>query len=89
MEFQLRTSFAYTVLRPDESEVLGCVYLYPTQQLGYDVEVTMWVRESEAQTGLDEHLFETVRNWIAKTWPFSNPAYPGRTIPWEVWRKGE
>ena len=93
-EFQLRTSFAYTVVSPvvspvvsrDEEAVLGCVYFYPTQKLGHDVEITLWVRESEAQTGLDEDLFETVQNWISEKWPFSRPAYPGRTISWETWR---
>ena len=89
VEFQLRTSFAYTVVSPDERAVLGCMYIYPTQKFGHDVEITVWVRESEAQTGLDEHLFETVKSWIARSWPFSNPAYPGRTIPWETWRTSE
>ena len=87
VEFQLRTSFAYTVVRLDEGAVLGCVYIYPTRKRGHDVEITLWVRESEAQTGLDEHLFDTVNHWVAEIWPFSNPAYPGRTIPWETWRK--
>lgn len=30
-EFALRRSFAYTVIAPDESRVLGCVYLYPSE----------------------------------------------------------
>ncbi len=30
-EFQLRTSFAYTVVSLDETEVLGCVYFYPAR----------------------------------------------------------
>ena len=79
-EFQLRTSFAYTVVRHDEAAVLGCMYIYPTRTHGHDAEITMWVRESEAQTGLDEHLFDTVKKWIAETWPFSNPTYPGRIL---------
>ena len=87
VEFQLRTSFAYTVVSSDERTILGCMYIYPTQKLDCDVEITMWVRESESQTGLDDDLFETVRSWIARAWPFSNPAYPGRTIPWEEWRQ--
>ena len=87
VEFQLRTSFAYTVVRLDESSVLGCMYIYPAFNSDHDVEITMWVRESESQTGLDQHLFESVKNWIVDSWPFSNPAYPGRTIPWEQWRK--
>ena len=86
-EFQFRTSFAYTVVSLDESSILGCMYIYPVRNPGYDVEITMWVRESEAKTGLDEHLFETVSNWIEESWPFNNPAYPGRTIDWEKWRQ--
>jgi len=34
-EFENRTSFAYTVVAPDEYEVLGCVYVYPTDKAGY------------------------------------------------------
>ena len=87
VEFQLRTSFAYTVVSPDESAVLGCMYIYPTAKQGHDVEITMWVRESEAGSGLDEHLFETVESWIERDWPFENPAYPGRRISWDEWRE--
>ena len=85
-EFQLRTSFAYTVLGPDESEVLGCMYIYPTREPGYDVEITMWVRQSRVAENLDQHLFETVESWVADCWPFTNPAYPGRRISFDEWR---
>lgn len=86
-EFQLRTSFAYTAVSLDESEVLGCVYIYPTRKPGYDAEITMWVRQSRIAEGLDEHLFTTVENWIDESWPLPNPAYPGRRIGFEEWRK--
>jgi hypothetical protein len=85
-EFQLRTSFAYTVASLDESEIMGCVYLYPTRVPGYDAEITMWVRQSRVEEGLDEHLFETVQAWVADCWPLQNPAYPGRLISFEDWR---
>ena len=85
-EFQLRTSFAYTVVSLDELEVLGCVYFYPTQKSDYDVEITLWVRQSRVAEGLDEHLFSTVESWVERDWPFTNPAYPGRHIPFDVWR---
>ena len=84
-EFQNRRSFAYTMVAPDESEVLGCVYFYPTEKAGYDAEVFLWVRESEAATDLDKGLFDAVQHWLASDWPFENPAYPGRTINWEQW----
>jgi len=85
-EFQLRTSFAYTVVSLDESEVLGCMYIYPSRKPGYDVEITMWVRQSRVEEGLDQHLFETVESWITEQWPFTNPAYPGRRITFDEWR---
>lgn len=85
-EFQLRTSFAFTVVSLDASTVLGCIYIYPTQKADYDVEVTLWVRESEADSGLDQHLFDIVQQWIAEDWPFNNPVYPGRSIDWDAWR---
>ncbi|MFT5260448.1 MAG: RimJ/RimL family protein N-acetyltransferase [Saprospiraceae bacterium] len=84
-EFQLKTSFAYTVITLDESQILGCVYIYPTHTDAHDVEVTLWVRESESETALDAHLYETVSAWIATKWPFVSPAYPGREISWEAW----
>ena len=84
-EFQNRSSFAYTMVAPDESQALGCVYFYPTDKAEYDAEVFLWVRESEVANGLDEELFDAVERWLASDWPFENPAYPGRTISWEHW----
>ena len=84
-EFQSRRSFAYTVVAIDETKVLGCVYIEPTRKLGYDVEVYLWVRECEPGTGLDSRLFEVVRCWLAKEWPFKKPAFPGREIDWKTW----
>jgi len=84
-EFQNRTSFAYTMVAPDESEVLGCVYVYPTDKAGHDAEIFLWVRESEVANDLDEALFEVVQRWLGSAWPFVNPAYPGRTISWAQW----
>lgn len=84
-EFQMRKSFAYTVVSPDESQVLGCLYINPTSRGDYDADITMWVRASVVSQGLDLILFTTVKEWISEDWPFKNPAYPGRDISWENW----
>ena len=86
-EFTLRYSFAYTVMSSDESICLGCVYINPCQKTGYDAAVSMWVRTSELRNNLDAELYSCVRAWIDEVWPFSNPAYPGREITIEEWRK--
>jgi hypothetical protein len=77
-EFQLRRSFAYTVMSPDESRCLGCTYIYPTAHAGYDAEAYCWIRASDAPR-LDGALFETFRTWLKTDWPFKAVAFPVRT----------
>jgi hypothetical protein len=72
-EFELRRSFAYTVVAPDESEVLGCVYVYPSETV--DARVLMWVRSSAFDAGIDPLLERAVRDWVATRWPFSRVDY--------------
>lgn len=84
-EFQRRRSFAYTVVSPSESVVLGCVYIYPSYRRDYDAEVYLWTRQSELAGGLEERLYRAVREWVASDWPFRRVAYPGRSVTWEQW----
>jgi hypothetical protein len=85
-EFQIRRSFAYTVVTPSESMVTGCVYINPTRKRGYDAVVYLWARQSELAGGLETRLYAAVREWIAKEWPFRKVAFPGRDIEWPAWR---
>ena len=78
-EFQTRRSFAYTVVRPDESEVLGCVYILPEEnRADIDAVLFMWVRSSVLNLGYDQKLFNVVKAWIKSEWPFRNVVYPNR-----------
>lgn len=85
-EFQIRRSFAYTVVNPSESVVLGCVYIEPTRKRGYDAVVYLWARQSELAGGLEDRLYAAVKDWIARDWPFETVAFPGRGMMWEAWR---
>ena len=84
-EFQRRTSFAYTVMNPDETICLGCVYIDPSQITGYEAEVYLWVRKSAFDEGLDPVLYRAIRDWVENEWPFQKVAYPGREPGWEEW----
>jgi hypothetical protein len=86
-EFQTRRSFAYTVVTPSESMVIGCVYIDPTRKRGYDAEIYLWARQSELASGLESRLFSAVRDWVAREWPFQKVAFPGRDIEWPAWRE--
>jgi hypothetical protein len=71
---------------PDESRVIGCVYINPTRKQGFDAVVFLWARESELPGGLETRLHAAVKGWVGKEWPFKQFAYPGRDVAWEAWR---
>ena len=74
-DFERRSGFTYSIL--DGDEVIGCVYIYPSQRRGYDAEVTSWVRASRA--GMDARVWRYVSKWIERDWPFANPYYARRS----------
>ncbi len=74
-EFEVRRSFAYTVVAPDESRVLGCVYVYPDDEA--DALVRLWVRR-DAYEELDALLEAEVRAWLEREWPFASVRWPER-----------
>ncbi len=82
-EFNMRTSFAYTVMSLDESVCLGCVYFYPSAVPVFDALCILWVRSSVLDEGLDDVLFDTVKQWLADSWPFRRVGFPGRAIEWD------
>jgi hypothetical protein len=43
-DFEARTGFTFTVLDPIAGDVIGCVYLYPSESPHADVTVQSWVR---------------------------------------------
>tara|TARA_Y100001970_G_C14069344_1_gene768503 strand:+ start:662 stop:1153 length:492 start_codon:yes stop_codon:yes gene_type:complete len=84
-EFEVKSSFAYTVMNPDESKCIGCIYIDPSEKVGYDAKTIFWVRKSEFENGIDEKLFSIVKSWLSKEWWFRSVAFPGRLIDWEHW----
>ncbi|GAB7066983.1 N-acetyltransferase [Mycobacterium hodleri] len=73
-EFERRVAFAYTVLRPEDGDVIGCLYLDPGPRPGV-VDVRSWVRADVAD--LDPVLRQAVRQWLADAWPFDEVLYAG------------
>jgi len=75
-EFQLRRSFAYTIVAPDESRVLGCAYIDPSDT--HDARVWMWVRRDAYKDGLDPVVEAALREWLELDWPFQRVAWGKR-----------
>ena len=74
-EFHDRIAFAYTMVNPEDTRVLGCVYINPpTAGADHDAEVYMWVRD-EHHPELTRALFEAVEAWLSREWPFDGVKY--------------
>ena len=68
-DFATGRGFTYTVLGVPDGDVIGCVYIYPSEREGADARLRSWVRASRAP--LDGPLARTVRAWLEAEWPFT------------------
>lgn len=84
-EVAAHQSFNYAVLTPDETELLGCVYIDPPERVGADAEISWWVVDTMVGSALDAELGRTIPQWIATVWPFRNPRFIGVEISWADW----
>jgi RimJ/RimL family protein N-acetyltransferase len=76
-EFESRVAYAYTVLSPDLSECIGCVYINPLQgKEAQEAGLLYWVTESELVNGLDEHLLGALTSWMEAEWDFTRVELP-------------
>ena len=73
-----REAFTFTVLNRDATRCLGCVYIMPLEPqaaqvcagAAYAATVGFWARTSEVVNDLDQHLFNTLREWFKTAWAF-------------------
>jgi len=84
-------AFTYTVVDPDDTQALGCVYVFPTSAkflaeatvtaLGddawddVDAVVYFWTRGSRMEQGMDERLLAALRPWFRDEWKTERTVY--------------
>jgi hypothetical protein len=76
-EFQIGSSYTYTVVSLDETRVLGCVYLFPPADPQHQADVTFWVRSDLLSSGVKVHLNKELRAWLKTCWGFERPKVSG------------
>lgn len=74
-EFSDRTSFSYSIL--DADQVIGCVYIYPSDDEGFDADVSSWVTATRAE--MDAVVWQNLSTWLTTEWPFDRIDYAPRT----------
>lgn len=75
-DFDQNKGFTFTVLDPNSGFVIGCVYIYPTKEQGFDAGVKSWVTAD--YTHLDAELADSVAAWLAADWPWDSVYRYGR-----------
>jgi RimJ/RimL family protein N-acetyltransferase len=84
-----RSRYTYTVLDGDESQVLGCIYVLPSDDRMYrtaevtshdgtdlssvDATVSFWVRPSTWEDGFERTLLAAVLDWLRDDWSLERP----------------
>ena len=71
-DFEQRSGFTYSML--DGDEIIGCLYIYPSQTA--DAAVSSWVRASRAE--MDVVTWQAISTWLATDWPFTTVEYATR-----------
>jgi hypothetical protein len=82
-EFELGTSFAWTVAARHESRLLGCAYLFPARLPDWEADAFFWVA-SDVRQRLEAPVEAAFRTLLA-AFPLQRIAWPGRALPWHLW----
>lgn len=67
-----RRAFAYSILDLASQEVVGCVYINPTELPQHDAELLLWVRDSRQP--VQPTITAEVQRWLQAEWPFQKVA---------------
>lgn len=76
-DFNERSGFTYTVL-DSTGEVIGCVYIYPSDQPEFDASLRSWVTADCSH--LDLRVWQAALTWVT-SWPFATVDTADRIHP--------
>jgi hypothetical protein len=66
-EMRAREGFNYAILDADETELLGCVYIYPSEA-DADADVSWWLVDRALGSELERELDRALPAWLRETW---------------------
>ena len=81
-EYQQKIAFTYTILNPEKTKCLGCIYIRPTASIQsltteetgilepYPFFCSYWVIDEVRNTEMEELLFSDLNKWLENIWNF-------------------
>ena len=91
-EQRQRIAFTYTIMNPQETTCLGCIYIGPLERLvepaggkgEYLSEctayVSFWVRQSRLEDALDRRVLDALTLWFQQEWAFQHVVFVAQEI---------
>ena len=70
-DFENRDGFTYSIL--DGDDVIGCMYLYPSQDAAHDAHMKWWVTVGRSE--MTPIVGPVLDGWLVAVWPFENPSF--------------
>lgn len=72
-EMEAREGFNFAILDNGETELFGCVYIYPSEDAGADADVSWWLVDAATGTDLERELARSLPIWFDEVWGFTGP----------------
>jgi RimJ/RimL family protein N-acetyltransferase len=72
-EMEAREGFNFAILDHDETELFGCVYIYPSSEDAADADVSWWLVDAAVATDLERELARALPVWFSEVWGFTAP----------------
>jgi hypothetical protein len=90
-EMTAREGYNYALFDEGETELLGCVYLYPPDKVhpadgAVDAESSWWVVDRLVGTDVERALDAALPRWFAERWPLGRVLCIGHDLGWDEWR---
>lgn len=83
-EFNEKIAYVHTILSPDKTSCIGCLYIRPTSTQ-YDARVDFWF--TNVSRHFEPQFYEELKAWLKKDWHFTNAVFPGRSLPWKEYNR--
>lgn len=72
-EAEANEAFNYAIFDADETALLGCIYVDPSDT--HDAQVSWWVVDPLVGSEIERTLDAFVPGWLRETWGFTNVDY--------------
>ena len=84
-EMERNESFNFALFDADETELIGCVYIEPTDKPGADADISWWVRDEYLGSPVERRSTSSSRPGSLRTGRSLLRGTSAETLSWDEW----